>query len=67
MNGLRHAHDVLGGGDVGEDLLDARLDLAAEVTPASAWTTIWSVSPDFCGKSAFSVFETCCDSDPGWR
>ncbi len=26
VNGLDHAHDVLGGGDVGEDLLDSRLD-----------------------------------------
>ena len=48
-------------------IASTRSSISGEVTPSSAWTTTWIVSPDRCGKRSCSVFETCCDSDPGWR
>ena len=48
-------------------MLSARARTAAEVKPASEWSTICTVSPAFCGNSACRVSEAACDSEPGWR
>ena len=38
-----------------------------EVTPCSACSTIWTVSPERCGNEASSVLDAARDSDPGCR
>ena len=60
------AHDVVVFGDVGEDL-SARARTSGEVTPASEWTTIWTVSPARWGKLSCKVSAAALDSDPGCR
>ena len=48
-------------------IVSARACTSGEVTPSSEWTTIWMVSPAFCGKRSSSVSEAAFDSEPGCR
>ena len=48
-------------------IASARAWTSGEGTPSSEWTTIWMVSPAFCGKLSSSVSAAAFDSDPGCR
>ena len=45
----------------------ARSRTWGDVTPCSACSTTWTVSPARCGKLFSSASEAALDSDPGWR
>ena len=66
VNGLTTPDDVVARRDVGEQRLGPGL-YAGELTPSSACSTIWTVSPACCGNRSSSVSEAACDSDPGCR
>ena len=48
-------------------IFSARACTSGEVTPASAWSTIWTVSPGLLRELSWSVSEAAFDSDPGCR